>query len=88
MVSAATTAVEQLEALGDKQPDQAELHRIFLDPLRAQIVSLSGYVAKVPDQVNSEDDLPEQPDPPSPPADTDAMKAYGFDACITATSTE
>jgi hypothetical protein len=87
-----TTAEEtttELEELAADQPDEEEISRIFLTPLRGQVEVLQGYLPKVEEAVQEgEQGLAELPEPELPEADASAMRDYGFDACLETAQTD
>lgn len=83
---AATTKLEDLAAA---QPDAANLKKIFIGPLRAQVEGFRAYKPKLEAAVKEgEEALAKLEDPVPVEADLDAMKAYGFDDCVESASTE
>jgi hypothetical protein len=86
-VDRAASATDQLSDLADAQPDKDTLHTIFIDPLDAQVKALKDYEAKVPENPTSEADLPPEPTV-TPTPDLEAMKSYGFTACVESASTD
>jgi hypothetical protein len=85
----AKKATADLRDLGDAQPDKATLHKIFLDPIAKQIKQIEAFEPQVRAAVaKGEAAVSALKDPTtSSTADTKAMKAYGFDTCVTTAET-
>jgi hypothetical protein len=75
-----TTELEQLAA---EQPDKAEVDTIFLTPLRGQVEAIQAYLPKAKAALEQgQEAFTSLPEPMLPPADSAAMRSYGFDACV------
>ena len=77
-------AVDELEGLDAPDGDGDELERTFLEPVRGQVDALEEIRPQVEEAVESGDPeaLGDLPEPASPEADVEAMRAYGFDSCV------
>lgn len=83
LVGIADDTASELEELADPQPDKAELDRIFLTALRAQVTAVQAYLPKAKAALReSEQAFAALPQPELPEVDAAAMTEYGFDACV------
>jgi hypothetical protein len=86
----ARRTTEQLAALAAEQPDRVDLEGGLIRPLQAQVKAFEDYDAVLAQAVaqgpEAFDTLPELS--PPPPAPLEALRAYGFDACVEAADTE
>lgn len=81
----ARSVSDDLEELAAGRPDEAELKRTFLTPLREQIKEITAYVPEFAADIKAG----KEPGGPSlTKADDRAMKAYGFDDCVDWASSE
>ena len=83
LVGIADGTTTKLEQLAADQPDKAEVDKIFLTPLRGQVEAIQAYLPKAKAALaQGEEAFTSLPEPELPEADTEAMKGYGFDACV------
>ena len=83
LVGIADDTATDLEELAEGQPDEAELDRIFLTPLRGQVEAVQAYLPKAKAALReSEEAFAALPQPELPEVDAAAMEDYGFDACV------
>lgn len=90
LLDTADEATSDLEELAADQPDEDEIQKIFLTPLRGQVEELQDYLPKIEEAVKDKgaEGLADLEEPDLPEADADAMEEYGFDACLETAQTE
>jgi hypothetical protein len=84
-IPVANAAQADLAKLAAGRPDEAQLKTIFLTPLEGQTAAVVAYSKTLPAVITEQTELA---DLVLPEADLRAMKAYGFDECVTWAETE
>lgn len=83
LVRIADDTTTELEELAADQSDKAEVDRIFLTPLRGQVSAIESYLPTAKEALRQGEQAFAQLSPPAlPEADVEAMKEYGFEACV------
>ena len=81
-----TTRLERLAATAE---DEAEVKEIFLTPLRGQVEALRKFIPQVAAAgEKGQAAIEALADPDLPEADLDAMRTFGFDACLKTAQSE
>ncbi|MGZ6793009.1 MAG: hypothetical protein ACXVGH_13770 [Mycobacteriales bacterium] len=83
-----SAATDQLTLLAHRQPDRAELDRMFLTPLQGQVKGITAFAPRLEAALKSGPAAVRALGGPTlPAADLAAMRAYGFKACVKSADT-